>query len=69
MGKMAFWHSSAHILGQAMELTYGAHLCIGPPLQNGFYYDSYIGSEKITPESYKEIEKNMALINQQNQPF
>lgn len=47
-GKMAFWHSSAHLLGQALEQKYGCHLCIGPPLNNGFYYDSFVGEEKIT---------------------
>lgn len=47
-GKSAFWHSSAHLLGQALEQIYGAHLTIGPPLQKGFYYDSYIGSVKIS---------------------
>jgi threonyl-tRNA synthetase len=38
-GRHTFWHSSAHILGQAMELFYGGHLCIGPPIEEGFYYD------------------------------
>ena len=42
-GKVVFWHSSAHILGSALENLYGAYLCIGPPLENGFYYDSYVG--------------------------
>lgn len=34
-----FWHSSAHVLGQALELEYGADLTIGPALEEGFYYD------------------------------
>jgi threonyl-tRNA synthetase len=42
-GKVVFWHSSAHILGSALENLYGAYLCIGPPLENGFYYDAYVG--------------------------
>ncbi|ELV13451.1 putative threonyl-tRNA synthetase 2, cytoplasmic, partial [Tupaia chinensis] len=37
-----YWHSSAHILGEAMELYYGGHLCYGPPIENGFYYDMFI---------------------------
>eukprot|EP01051_Picozoa_sp_SAG22_P014136 SAG22_NODE_1673_length_3836_cov_3.441263_1_plen_545_part_00 len=44
-GKAAFWHSSAHILGHAMELVYGGWLTIGPPLDDGFYYDMYTGTE------------------------
>ena len=36
-----FWHSSAHVLGEAMERVYGGHLCYGPPIENGFYYDMY----------------------------
>ncbi|XP_063651517.1 threonine--tRNA ligase 2, cytoplasmic isoform X2 [Pan troglodytes] len=37
-----YWHSSAHILGEAMELYYGGHLCYGLPIENGFYYDVFI---------------------------
>jgi threonyl-tRNA synthetase len=42
-GKMVFWHSSAHVLGECMECKYGAQLCIGPPTEEGFYYDAYMG--------------------------
>lgn len=42
-GKDVFWHSSAHILGAAIESLYGAHLTIGPALEQGFYYDAYMG--------------------------
>ena len=38
-GKKVFWHSSAHVLGEACELHYGCHLCIGPPIDEGFYYE------------------------------
>jgi threonyl-tRNA synthetase len=38
-GKQVFWHSSAHILGEACEKRFGCHLCIGPPLEEGFYYE------------------------------
>jgi threonyl-tRNA synthetase len=38
-GKKVFWHSSAHMLGEAAERHYGCHLCIGPPLEDGFYYE------------------------------
>lgn len=41
-GKMVFWHSTAHVMGEAMELSYGGCLCYGPPIENGFYYDMYL---------------------------
>jgi threonyl-tRNA synthetase len=44
-GKMVFWHSSAHILGEGLELMKGCHLTIGPPVEGGFYYDSYMGDK------------------------
>lgn len=47
-GKEVFWHSSAHILGEALEGLYGARLTHGPPTENGFFYDSYMG-ENCTP--------------------
>ena len=40
-GQYVFWHSSAHILGEAMECHYGGHLCYGPPVEGGFYYDMW----------------------------
>jgi threonyl-tRNA synthetase len=40
-----FWHSSAHVLGQALELQYGVDLTIGPALEEGFYYDCYMGDK------------------------
>ncbi len=43
-GKMVFWHSSAHVLGECLECKYGAQLCIGPPTEDGFYYDAYMGT-------------------------
>ncbi|KAJ2722448.1 threonyl-tRNA synthetase, partial [Coemansia sp. Benny D115] len=38
-GKKVYWHSSAHVLGEACELHFGCHLCNGPPIEDGFYYD------------------------------
>jgi len=48
--KTVFWHSSAHMLGEALEHLYGCRLTIGPPLKGGFYYDSYMGIS----DSFKE---------------
>lgn len=44
-GKMVFWHSSAHILGECMEREFGVHLCHGPPTEAGFFYDAYCGTD------------------------
>lgn len=59
-GKIAFRHSSAHVLGQVMECLYGVQLCYGPPTTDGFYYDAYCGQEKFSEEHYKAIEKKAA---------
>lgn len=40
-GREVFWHSSAHILGSALELLHGGLLCNGPPIKSGFYYDVF----------------------------
>ena len=51
--RTVFWHSSAHILGEALERLYGSRLTIGPPLAGGFYYDSYMG-ESSSDGAFKE---------------
>lgn len=43
-----FWHSTAHILGEALERIYGGCLCYGPPIESGFYYDMYLDSEGVS---------------------
>eukprot|EP01055_Gregarina_sp_Pseudo9_P001407 Gregarina_sp_Pseudo_9__1406@NODE_193_length_3680_cov_38_449327_g178_i0_p1_GENE_NODE_193_length_3680_cov_38_449327_g178_i0NODE_193_length_3680_cov_38_449327_g178_i0_p1_ORF_typecomplete_len781_score173_50tRNAsynt_2b/PF00587_25/2_3e03tRNAsynt_2b/PF00587_25/2_8e45HGTP_anticodon/PF03129_20/3_1e15TGS/PF02824_21/4_5e09tRNA_SAD/PF07973_14/3_3e09KCH/PF16944_5/0_067_NODE_193_length_3680_cov_38_449327_g178_i0302372 len=56
--KHCFWHSSAHLLGLALEQNFGVDLTIGPALQRGFYYDFYAGDKlSITPEHYEAIKK------------
>lgn len=44
-GKETFWHSSAHVLGETLELEFGVHLTHGPPTLDGFFYDSYTGKD------------------------
>jgi len=68
-GQDVFWHSSAHILGQAMEREFGCHLTIGPALESGFYYDGFFGDRKLKDEDFSTIEKHAADICKEQQPF
>ena len=62
-GKQAFWHSSAHILAQALEELYpGVKLSIGPAIENGFYYDIDLGDRSISDKDFKTIEDKMLEI-------
>ena len=56
-GKKAFWHSSSHILAQALEELYpGIKLTIGPAIENGFYYDVDFGEHTISDKDFEKIE-------------
>jgi threonyl-tRNA synthetase len=70
-GQHAFWHSSAHVLGQALEKEFAdSQLCIGPPVEEGgFYYDVFLGDRKVTPDDYKNLERTIAWVQKQKQPF
>ena len=68
-GKEVFWHSSAHILGEALETTCGARLTHGPPTESGFFYDSYMGENAVTAEMKGGLEKKAKAIADQKQPF
>ncbi|TXE05478.1 threonine--tRNA ligase [Gelidibacter salicanalis] len=62
-GKKAFWHSSAHVLAQALEELYpGVKLSIGPAIENGFYYDVDLGEGTISDKDFKTIETKMLEI-------
>lgn len=62
-GKTAFWHSSAHILAQAIEALYPtSKLWVGPAIENGFYYDIDLGDETISDKDFKRIEDKMLEI-------
>ncbi|XP_055642337.1 threonine--tRNA ligase 1, cytoplasmic isoform X2 [Toxorhynchites rutilus septentrionalis] len=64
-----FWHSSAHILGEAMEKQYGGHLCYGPPIDNGFYYDMYLEGSGISNQEYGTLEADVKKIVKEKQQF
>jgi len=57
-GRETFWHSSAHVLGLALENKFGAHLCVGPSIEDGFYYDVYCGGSSISPADNEGIQKS-----------
>ncbi|MFZ0489480.1 MAG: threonine--tRNA ligase [Salegentibacter sp.] len=62
-GKKAFWHSSSHVMAQAIQDLYpGAKLTIGPAIENGFYYDVDFGEHKISEHDFKKIEDRMLEI-------
>ncbi|NQX86147.1 MAG: threonine--tRNA ligase [Flavobacteriaceae bacterium] len=62
-GKRAFWHSSSHLLAQALEDLYpGIKLSIGPAIENGFYYDVDLGDRSISDKDFKNIEAKMLEI-------
>lgn len=68
-GKTVFWHSSAHMLGEALEHLYGVRLTIGPPLKQGFFYDSYMGTDAFNEGDYGPVEKEFAKITKSKQKF
>ena len=62
-GKQAFWHSSSHVLAQALEELYpGVKLSIGPAIDNGFYYDVDLEDRSISDKDFKAIEDKMLEI-------
>ncbi len=69
-GKKAFWHSSAHILAQALEKLYpGIKLTIGPAIENGFYYDVDSGEHTIREEDFKKIEDKFLELAREKADF
>jgi threonyl-tRNA synthetase len=62
-GKKAFWHSTSHVVAQALEELYpGIKLTIGPAIDNGFYYDVDFGDRSISEKDFPEIEKKALEI-------
>jgi len=69
-GKKAFWHSSAHVLAQAILNLYpDAKLTIGPAIENGFYYDVDFGETSISEGNFKQIEDKMIEFARQKFEF
>lgn len=69
-GKKAFWHSSAHILAQALEELYpNVKLWVGPAIENGFYYDVDLGDDTLSEKDFKSIEDKMIQIAREKHDF
>uniref|UniRef100_A0A7M5UEW7 threonine--tRNA ligase n=2 Tax=Clytia hemisphaerica TaxID=252671 RepID=A0A7M5UEW7_9CNID len=68
-GQQVFWHSSAHILGEAMERHYGGCLCYGPPIEEGFYYDMSIDDRQVSSNDFSALESVVKKIIKEKQQF
>jgi threonyl-tRNA synthetase len=66
----AFWHSSAHLMAEALEILYpGIKLGIGPPIENGFYYDIDFGVYTFSSEDFSKVEQKMLELAKQQLEF
>ena len=69
-GKSAMWHSSAHLMAEAIELLFpGVKFGIGPDVDNGFYYDMDFGAYQVTPEDLPRIEAKMLELAREKQQY
>jgi threonyl-tRNA synthetase len=69
-GKNTFWHSSAHLMAEAIEsMIPGVKFWVGPPVENGFYYDVDLGDKTITEEDLRKLEVKMAELAKQNNSY
>jgi len=69
-GKSTFWHSTAHLMAEAVESVFpGVKFWVGPPVENGFYYDMDLGDRHVTEKDLQELEVRMAELARQNNPY
>lgn len=69
-GKSTFWHSSAHLLAEAVEEAFpGVKFWVGPPVERGFYYDMDLGDQVITDEDLVKLENKMKELARQDNPY
>ena len=69
-GRNTFWHSSAHLMAEAIESMFpGVKFWVGPPVDNGFYYDVDLGDNSITEEDLRKLEVKMAELAKQNNAY
>lgn len=69
-GKNTFWHSSAHLMAEAVETLFpGVKFWVGPALEKGFYYDMDLGDKKMNEEDLLILEKKMNELAKKNNPY
>jgi threonyl-tRNA synthetase len=69
-GKSTMWHSSAHLMAEALEFFYpGIKLAIGPPIENGFYYDVDFGDYTFTDADFQKIEKKLLELAREKNEY
>ena len=69
-GKQVFWHSSSHLMAEALEILYpGVKFGIGPAIENGFYYDVDLGGRALVEADLAAIEQKMLEMARSKQPF
>lgn len=69
-GQNTFWHSSAHLMAEAIESQFpGVKFWVGPPVENGFYYDVDLGGRQISEDDLKTLEKKMNELAKQANPY
>ncbi len=69
-GKSTLWHSSAHLLAEALESLYpGVKFWVGPPIEHGFYYDVDFGDQTFTDKDFTAVEQKMLELAKTKNPF
>lgn len=69
-GQNTFWHSSAHLMAEAVESMFpGVKFWVGPAIEKGFYYDMDLGDRKMSEEDLRELEKKMNELARQSNPY
>ncbi|MGA9115447.1 MAG: threonine--tRNA ligase [Bacteroidota bacterium] len=69
-GKRTYWHSSAHLMAEAVEALFpGTRFGVGPPIENGFYYDMDMGDHALTPQDLERLEEKMRELAARDVPY
>src|SRR5678815_4211897 len=68
--KSTFWHSSAHLMAEAVDASFpGVKFWVGPAIDKGFYYDMDLGGHRISEDDLRDLEKKMNELAKQNNTY